>query len=64
MKIENGFYSSCQNSTLLFINGLIFDVMNIQNNQFLEFESKPLRSEAPIRSVNDQSFSWFRNVFP
>ena len=27
-----------QNSTLLFINGLIFDIMNTQNNQSLEFE--------------------------
>ena len=32
MKIENTVYTSFQNSTLLFINGLIFDIMNIQNN--------------------------------
>ena len=38
MKIENAVYTSFQNSTLLFINGLIFDIMNIQNNQSLEFE--------------------------
>ena len=38
MKIENTVYTSFQNSTLLFINGLIFDIMNIQNNQSLEFE--------------------------
>ena len=33
MKIENTVFTSSQNSTLLFINGLIFDIMNIQNNQ-------------------------------
>ena len=38
MKIENTVYTSFQNSTLLFINGLIFDIMNVQNNQSLEFE--------------------------
>ena len=38
MKIENTIYTYFQNSTLLFINGLIFDIMNIQNNQSLEFE--------------------------
>ena len=38
MKIENNVYTSFQNSMLLFINGLIFDIMNIQNNQSLEFE--------------------------
>ena len=32
IKIENVFYTSCQNSSLLFINGLIFDIMNTQNN--------------------------------
>ena len=37
-KIENAVYTSFQNSMLLFINGLIFDIMNIQNNQSLEFE--------------------------
>ena len=61
MKIENTVYTSFQNSTLLFINGLIFDIMNIQNNQSLEFEWKPML--APLRSVNDQRFSWLRNVF-
>ena len=32
MKIENTVYTSFENSKLLFINGLIFDIMNIQNN--------------------------------
>ena len=31
-------YLSFQNSTLLFTNRLIFDIMYIQNNQSLEFE--------------------------
>ena len=61
MKIENAVYTSFQNSTLLFINGLIFDIMNIQNNQSLEFEWIPML--APLRSVNDWRFSWLRNVF-
>ena len=60
-KIENAVYTSFKNSILLFINGLIFDIMNIQNNQSLEFEWKPML--APLRSVNDQRFSWLRNVF-
>ena len=38
MKKENTFYTSLQNSTLLFINRLIFDIMNIQNNQSFEFQ--------------------------
>ena len=37
-KIQNVVYTSCQNSTLLFINALIFDIASTQNNQFLEFE--------------------------
>ena len=61
IKIENVVYTSCQNSALLFINGLIFDIMNTQNNQSLEFEWKPML--APLRSVNDWRFSWLRNVF-
>ena len=61
MKIENTVYTSFQNSTLLFINGLIFDIMNIQNNQSLEFEW--ISMLAPLRSVNDRRFSWLRNVF-
>ena len=61
MKTENAVYTSFQNSTLLFINGLIFDIMNIQNNQSLEFEWIPML--APLRSVNDRRFSWLRNVF-
>ena len=61
IKIGNAFYTSCQNNTLLFINGLILDIMNTQNNQSLEFEWKPML--APLRSVNDQRFSWLCNVF-
>ena len=61
MKIENTVYTSFKNSTLLFINGLIFDIMNIQNNQSLEFEWIPLL--APLRSVSDQRFSWLCNIF-
>ena len=38
MKIENTVYTSFQNSTLFFINGLIFDIVNIQNNQSLEIQ--------------------------
>ena len=41
-KIENAVYTSFKNSILLFINGLIFDIMNIQNNQSLEFERIPM----------------------
>ena len=37
-KIKNAVYTSFQNSLLLLIDGLIFDIMNIQNNQSLEFE--------------------------
>ena len=32
IKIENAVYTSCQNSTLLFINGLIFDIVNTQTS--------------------------------
>ena len=60
-KTENAVYTCFQNSMLLFINGFIFDIMNIQNNQSLEFEWMPML--APVRSVNDRRFSWFRNVF-
>ena len=61
MKIENTVYTSLQNSTLLFINELIFEIMNMQNNQSLEFQWIPMLP--PLRSVNDQRFSWLRNVF-
>ena len=61
MKIEKTFYTSFQNSTFLFINGLIFDIMNIRNNQSLEFEWIPMF--ARLRSVNDRRLSWVRNVF-
>ena len=37
------------------------DIMNIQNNQSLEFERKTML--APLRSVNDQRFSWLCKVF-
>ena len=54
MKIENTVYTSFQNSTLLFINGLIFDIMNIQNNHSLESEWIPMI--VSLRSVNDWRF--------
>ena len=44
-----------------FINGLIFGIMNIQNNQSLEFEWKPMLT--PLKCVNDWRFSWIRNDF-
>ena len=63
MKIENTVYASFQNSMLLFINGLIFDIMkiDIQNNQSLEFQWIPML--APLISVNDWRFSWLGNIF-
>ena len=62
MKIKNTVYTSFQNSTLLFINELIFDIMNIQNNQSLnEFEWIPMLPS--LRSVNDRRFPWLCNVF-
>ena len=61
IKIEKPFYTSFKNSMFLFINGLIFDIMNIRNNQSLEFEWIPMF--ARLRSVNDRRFSWLRNVF-
>ena len=57
MKTENAVYTSFQNSTLLFINWLIFDIMNIQNNQSLEFEWIPML--APLRYVNDWRLVFF-----
>ena len=63
LKIENlrkNPYKSLQNSTLLFPNGLIFDIMNIRNNQSLEFEWIPML--APLRFVYDRRFSWLCNV--
>ena len=48
-KTENAANTSFQNSTLLFINGLILDIMKIQNTQSLEFESIPML--APLRSA-------------
>ena len=62
IKIENAVYTSCQNSTLLFINGLIFDIVNTQNNQSLEFEWKPTNNVRPLMiNVNDRRFLWLRN---
>ena len=55
------FYTSFQNSTLLFINGKIFEIMKIQNNQSLEFEWTAVL--APLKSVNDWRSSGPRNVF-
>ena len=63
IKIENAVYTSCQNSTLLFINGLTFDIMNIQNNESYEYEWKPIMLAPLMINVNDRTFSWFRNVF-
>ena len=61
-KIENAVDISFKNNILFFINGLIFDIINIQNYQSLKFEWVP--TLAPfIRSVNDLRFSWLRNVF-
>ena len=59
-KIENAVYTSCQNSTLLLINWLIFNIINTQSHS-LEFEWKPML--APLRSVNDQRFSSLHNAF-
>ena len=61
-KIENAVYTCFQNCMLLFINWFIFDIMNIQNNQSLEFEWAPMLVPF-IRSVNDWRFPWLRNVF-
>ena len=61
-KLENVVYTSFKNSILLIINGLIFDIMNIQNNQFLEFEWVPMLAQF-IRSANEWRFLWLCNVF-
>ena len=61
MKTENTISTSFQSSTFVFINGLIFDIMNIRNNQSLEFEW--ILMLAPLRSVNDRRFSRPRDVF-
>ena len=61
-KLENVVYTSFKNSILLIINGLIFDIMNIQNNQFLEFEWVPMLAQF-IRSANEWRFPWLCNVF-
>ena len=46
---------------LFFINGLIFDMMNIQNKHSLELEWIPML--ATLRFVSDWRFSWLCNVF-
>ena len=51
-KIENALYTSFQNSMLLFLNGLVVDIINIKNNQSLELEWVPMLAPL-IRSVND-----------
>ena len=55
MKIENTVNTSYQNSTLLFIDGLINDIMNFQNKQSLDLEWVPML--ARLRSVNGGRFS-------
>ena len=60
-KIENAVCISFQNSMLLFINGLIFDIMKTQNSHSLEFEWVPMLAHF-IRPVNDWTFPWLRNV--
>ena len=61
-KRQNVVYTCFQNSMLLLINGFIFDLMNIQNNQSLEFEWVPMLAPF-IGSVNDWRFPWICNVF-
>ena len=46
---------------MLLTHRLIFHIINIQNNQSLEFEGIPML--APLRSVNDWRSSWLLNVF-
>ena len=60
MDIENAVYKSCQNNKIVFINGLTFDITNIENNKSLEFEWKSML--APPRYVNDWRFLWLCNV--
>ena len=62
-KIENAVDISFKNNILFFINGLIFDIINIQNYQSLEFEWVPFKLAPFIRSVNDWRFPWLHNVF-
>ena len=57
MKIENTAYTSFRNSSVLFINGFVFDIMNIQNIW------TNTNISTTYRSVNDQRFSCLRNVF-
>ena len=57
-KIENAVYTSFNNSICLFINGLIFDIMNIQNNQSLEFEWVPMLAQL-IRYLMIEGFHGF-----
>ena len=59
MRIENAVYTSCQNSALLFINGLIFDIMNTQNNQSLVFEWKPMLPQPMLKPQGFHGFVMF-----
>ena len=61
MKIENTVNTSSQNSMLLFIDGLINDIMNIRNKKSLDLEWITMLGR--LNSVNDGRFSWPRNVF-
>ena len=54
MKIENAVYTSCQKST--FMNGLIFDIINIQITSLLNLNEIQLEL---LRSVNDQGYHGF-----
>ena len=63
IKVENVVYTSCQNIKLLFINSLIFDIMNTQNIQSLKFARKAIILEPLMINANHWRFSWFRNVF-
>ena len=59
IRIENAVYTSCQNSALLFINGLIFDIMNTQNNQSLVFEWKPMLPQPMLKPQGFHGFVMF-----
>ena len=52
IKVENVVYTSCQNIKLLFINSLIFDIMNTQNIQSLKFARKAIILEPLMINAN------------
>ena len=60
IKIEKAVSTSCQNSTLLFINGLIFGIINTQNNQSLEFECKLISMIKGFHGFVMFSLSYFK----